>query len=225
TQQVTLADYHAAEEALAALTPGTTLLLDPKRTCFAQYRQVSADVTIVEQMNPTTRFKAVKNRVEIAHTRNTMIKDGVALMRFFKWLEETVGRETVTEITVAEKLRSLRAAQDGFVGESFDTIAGYREHGALPHYKATPASDVELSREGLLLIDSGGTYRSGPTDITRVVSLGQATAAEKTDYTLVLKGMITGSTAVFPAGSRGYQLAAITRKPLWDGLRNYGHGT
>lgn len=226
TQQgVTLADYHASGPALKALPSGARLLLDPKRTCFAQYQQVPAGNAIVEQLNPTTRFKAVKNEVEIAHTRNTMIKDGVALTRFFKWLEEAVGREKITEISIAEKLQGLRAAQEGFVGESFDTIAGYKAHGALPHYKATPASDVELGAEGLLLVDSGGQYRTGTTDITRVVSLGKTTDAERTDYTLVLKAMITGSTTVFPVGTRGYQLDAITRKPMWDQLRNYGHGT
>src|SRR5690606_35608309 len=155
----------------------------------------------------------------------TMVKDGIALTRFFKWLEETVGRETVSELSLAERLRQFRAGQDGFVGESFDTIAGYRAHGALPHYKATAASNSELRAEGLLLVDSGGQYLTGTTDITRVVALGSPSAEERADYTLVLKGMIEGSTAVFPIGTRGYQIDALTRKPLWDELRNYGHGT
>lgn len=222
---VEVADYEQVEEALDALDPGTTLLIDPKRTCFAMYTRALQSATIIEQTNPTTHFKAVKNPVEIAHTRETMEKDGVALTRFFKWLEETVGKETITEISLAGTLRQFRAAQEGFVGESFDTIAGYRAHGALPHYKATPQSDSPLQPEGLLLVDSGGQYVTGTTDITRVVSLGNITDAERTDYTLVLKAMIEGSTAVFPKGTRGYQLDAITRKPLWDHQRNYGHGT
>lgn len=224
-QGVALADYEDAGRTLSALPAGATLLLDPKRTCFAMYQQVGPGVTIIEQLNPTTAFKAVKNATEIAHTQDTMVKDGVALTKFFKWLEAAVGKEQLTERSIAEKLRGFREAQDGFVGESFDTIAGYRAHGALPHYKATAASDSTLEADGLLLLDSGGQYRTGTTDITRVISLGNVTAAEKADYTLVLKGMIEGSTTVFPRGSRGYQIDAITRKPLWDMLRNYGHGT
>lgn len=225
TQGVEIADYDDAGEALAMLPSGTNVLLDPKRTCFALYERVNQHVAIVEKMNPTTSFKAVKNDIEIGHIRNTMIKDGVALTRFFKWLEETIGKQTVTERSLAEKLQNFRAGEEGFVGESFDTIAGYKAHGALPHYKATPASDSSLRTEGLLLVDSGGQYQTGTTDITRVIPLGDATVAEKTDYTLVLKSMIEGSTALFPMGTRGYQIDAITRKSLWDHRRNYGHGT
>ncbi|WP_262245334.1 aminopeptidase P family protein [Parapedobacter soli] len=220
---VEIADYAAVEGYLRRLS-GKTFLLDPRRTCSHVYDILLPNVR--ESSNPTTRFKAVKNDVEIAHIRETMVKDGVALTRFFKWLEETMGKEeTVTELSIAERLRQFRSEQSGFVGESFDTIAGYRAHGALPHYKATTASDSELQPNGLLLIDSGGQYRTGTTDITRVVSLGNCTAEERVDYTLVLKAMIEGCTAVFPRGTRGYQIDAITRKPLWDELRNYGHGT
>lgn len=222
---VSLADYTAVETELAAIEEGTNLLIDPKRTCFALYSKLSPSIKVIEQINPTTNLKAVKNQVEIDHMHETMIKDGVALTRFFKWLEESIGKEPVTEISLAERLRRFRASQEGFVGESFDTIAGYLAHGALPHYKATPESDVPLRPEGLLLVDSGGQYRTGTTDITRVVTLGNPTDAERNDYTLVLKAMIEGSTAVFPTGTRGYQIDAITRKPLWDHLRNYGHGT
>lgn len=222
---VEISDYSSAADALGRLGSGITLLIDPRRTCFAFYCRVAQAVRVIEQTNPTAHFKAIKNEREIAHTRNTMVKDGVALTRFFKWLEDTIGRETITEISLAERLRRFRAEQDGFVGESFDTIAGYKEHGALPHYKATPISDSALQPEGLLLVDSGGQYRTGTTDITRVVSLGNVTDAERTDYTLVLKGLIEGSATVFPKNTRGYQIDAITRKPLWDHLRNYGHGT
>jgi len=222
---VTLADYTEAVAGLSQLTDGFTLLMDPKRTCFSLYSAVPAVVSVVEQLNPTTHFKAVKNAVEIRHTRSTMVKDGVAMTRFFKWLEETVGKEPITEISLADQLLRFRAEQGDFVGESFDTIAAYRSHGALPHYKATPESNSLLQPEGLLLVDSGGQYRTGTTDITRVVSLGNITDEQRVDYTLVLKGMIEGSTLIFPKGSRGYQVDAITRKPLWDHLRNYGHGT
>jgi len=177
-------------------------------------------------VNPSTRFKAVKNPVEIAHTRNAMVKDGVALTRFFIWLEGEIAADgKLSELSIAEKLRRLRAENEGFVDISFDTIAGYAAHGALPHYQATPESNADLRPEGLLLVDSGGQYLDGTTDITRVVSLGNPTAAEKEDYTLVLKGTIEGSQAVFPKGTRGYQIDAITRRPMWEALRNYGHGT
>ncbi len=225
TSGVGLAEYDSVGRALDGLEAGTTLLLDPKRTCFALHNRLKPSVKVVERTNPTTSFKAIKNKVEIGHIKATMIKDGVALTRFFKWLEAAVGNEPLTEISIAERLRRCRADQAGFVGESFDTIAGYRAHGALPHYKATPDSDSALHPDGLLLIDSGGQYRTGTTDITRVISLGNATAEERTDYTLVLKGMIEGSMTLYPAGTRGYQIDAITRKPLWDRLRNYGHGT
>lgn len=221
---VELETYDMIERAVSAI-PGDSILLDPRRNCYALYKELPKEVRVIQDTNPTTFFKAVKNEVEIAHTRQAMVKDGVALTRFFKWLEENIGKTRITEISVAEKVREFRAAQDGFVGESFDTIAGYRAHGALPHYKATPESDAELQPEGLFLLDSGGQYTSGTTDITRVVSLGNLTEEESIDYTLVLKGMIEGATARFPKGTRGYQIDAITRKPLWDYAHNYGHGT
>ncbi|WP_207432300.1 aminopeptidase P family protein [Sabulibacter ruber] len=222
---VTLHPYDTVGQALSQLPGNSSIYLDPKRTCQALFEQLPGTVNVVQDTNPTTVFKALKNEVEVAHTRTTMGKDGVALTRFFKWLEENITKTEITEISAAEKLREFRAEQEGFVGESFDTIAGYREHGALPHYKATPESDVVLKPEGLFLLDSGGQYQTGTTDITRVISLGNLTQEEKTDYTLVLKGTIDGSTARFPKGTRGYQIDAITRKPLWDHARNYGHGT
>lgn len=222
---VDLRPYDEAGTMLAAIPEGSAIFIDPKRNCFALYQQIPRSVKIVFDTNPGTNFKAVKNETEIANTRKTMIRDGAALTRFFKWLEENIGKTRLTEISVAEQLYRFRAEQDGFVGESFDTIAAYKEHGALPHYKATPQSDTELKPDGLFLLDSGGQYLTGTTDITRVISLGNLTDDEKTDYTLVLKGMIEGSTARFPKGSKGYQIDAITRKPLWDYACNYGHGT
>ncbi|WP_026236382.1 aminopeptidase P family protein [Pontibacter roseus] len=222
---VKLKPYDEVEQVLTELPVHSSIFIDPKRNCYALFKQLPAEVRVIQDTNPTTFFKAIKNEVEVAHTRQTMVKDGVALTRFFKWLEENLGKTTITELSVADKVREFRAEQEGFVGESFDTIAGYKAHGALPHYKATPESDVELKADGLFLLDSGGQYTTGTTDITRVVSLGNLTEEEKTDYTLVLKGMIDGATARFPKGTRGYQIDAITRKPLWDHARNYGHGT
>ncbi len=221
---VSVAPY---EEAFTAIRNVATenILLDPKRTCFAIFDAVPDAVTIVEDINPSTQLKAVKNKTELAHTRNAMRKDGVALTKFFKWLEENVASGSLSEISIADKLQGFRAAQEDFVDISFDTIAGYLEHGALPHYKATEESNATLKASGLLLVDSGGQYRDGTTDITRVVSLGNIKAEEQVDYTLVLKGTIEGSTTVFPKGTRGYQIDAMTRRPLWDMFRNYGHGT
>lgn len=204
----------------------TTILIDPKRTCFAIYDSMPVVVnTIIEQINPSTTLKAIKNETEIGHIRETMVNDGVAMTKFFKWLEESLGKQELSEISIAEKLASLRAEQPGFVDISFNTIAGYLDHGALPHYSATPTSNYSLKEEGLLLVDSGGQYMTGTTDITRVISLGNITQEQMDDYTIVLKGTIEGSQAIFPTGSKGYQIDAITRRPIWATLRNYGHGT
>ncbi|MGX1638926.1 aminopeptidase P family protein [Sphingobacterium sp. NPDC055431] len=221
---VKVADYQQAFETVKQLK-GERILLDPKRTCFAIYDSVPENIEILEDMNPSTTLKAIKNKVEVDHTRNAMIKDGVALTKFFKWVEENVASGELSEISIAEKLQGLRAASEGFVDISFDTIAGYKAHGALPHYKATESSNSVLKPEGLLLVDSGGQYLDGTTDITRVISLGQIQPQEKTDYTIVLKGTIEGSQAVFPVGTKGYSIDAITRRPIWETLRNYGHGT
>lgn len=221
---VDVSAYHLAFDAIKQVK-GERILLDPKRTCFANYDSVPEGIEIIEDMNPSTLLKSIKNEVEINHTRHAMVKDGVALTKFFKWVEENVGTGELSEISIAEKLQDLRAASEGFVDISFDTIAGYKAHGALPHYKATDTSNTTLSADGLLLVDSGGQYKDGTTDITRVISLGNITAEEKKDYTIVLKGTIEGSQAIFPVGTKGYSIDAITRRPIWQTFRNYGHGT
>lgn len=223
--KVSIEPYESIEQALASLPANAKVYIDPKRNCYAYYKLIPESCSIIEATNPSTVLKAIKNDVELAHTRDTMVKDGVALTRFFYWLENTIGNKKITEISIAEKVLEFRKEQADFVGESFDTIAGYKEHGALPHYKAIPESNAELKADGLLLIDSGGQYKTGTTDITRVVSLGNISAEQQKDYTLVLKAMIEGSSAYFPLGTKGYQIDAITRKPLWDHFRTYGHGT
>jgi len=157
--------------------------------------------------------------------RSVMVKDGVAMARFFKWMEDNIGSLKITELSAAEKLKNFREEQQGLAGLSFNTIAGYKAHGALPHYSATPESDSEILKEGLFLVDSGGQYFYGTTDITRMIPLGNNTEEEKTDYTLVLKAMIEGSKTLYPKGTCGYQIDAICRRPLWDYAINYGHGT
>lgn len=223
-QGVEIADYNEAFDFVKNIEINS-ILIDPKRTCFAIYDSIPSTVKIVEKINPSTSLKAIKNEVEIGHIRQAMVNDGVAMTKFFKWLEESIGVEELSEISIAEKLRDFRAEQEGFVDVSFNTIAGYLDHGALPHYSATKTSNYTLKTDGLLLVDSGGQYKTGTTDITRVVSLGNITQEEKDDYTVVLKGTIEGSQAIFPTGSKGYQIDAITRRPMWATLRNYGHGT
>ncbi|WP_461787673.1 aminopeptidase P family protein [Pedobacter sp.] len=224
-QGVELLPYDSLASALQALPSSSNILLDPKRNCYFMYRHVANGVKKILETNPSTYLKAIKNEVEIANTRKTMAKDGAAMTKFFKWVKENIGKTEITELSAAEVLKNFRAEQDGFVGESFNTIAGYKAHGALPHYAATPESDVAIEADGLFLVDSGGQYQYGTTDITRVMPMGNNTEEESTDYTLVLKAMIEGCKARFPKGTCGYQIDAITRSPMWDYALNYGHGT
>jgi len=176
-------------------------------------------------MSPIFKLKSVKNDIEMAGVRCAMQKDGVALTRFFIWLEENLKTGTLSELSASDKLRQFRSEQVNFVGESFGTIAGYAAHGAIVHYSATPESDAKLKPENIFLLDSGGQYLDGTTDITRTVALGTPTAQQKTDNTLVLKGHIALATALFPVGTRGSQLDILARKAMWDLGLNYGHGT
>ncbi len=217
--------YDDIAASLAALPADASVLIDPKRNCFGFYKQIPASATIIQELNPTTLFKAQKNETEVENMRAAMVKDGVAMTRFFKWVEENIGKAKITELSAAEKLQGFRAEQNGFAGISFNTIGGYKGHGALPHYSATPESDSEVLAEGLFLVDSGGQYHYGTTDITRMIPMGNNTEEEKTDYTLVLKAMIEGSKTLYPKGTCGYQIDAICRRPLWDHAINYGHGT
>jgi Xaa-Pro aminopeptidase len=222
---VKVADYNGIEQALASLPADASIFIDPKRNCFGLYKLLPTGVTAVHETNPSTFLKAIKNETEVENMRSAMLKDGVAMTKFFKWIEDNIGKTKITELSAAAQLKEFRAAQDGFAGVSFNTIGGYKAHGALPHYAATSESDSEILQEGLFLVDSGGQYHYGTTDITRMIALGNNTEEEKTDYTLVLKAMIEGSKTFFPKGSFGYQIDAICRKPLWDYKINYGHGT
>lgn len=217
--------YENIEKAITNIPANSSIFIDPKRNCFAFYKLIPASVKIIKHTNPTTNLKAVKNETELANTRTAMLKDGIAITQFLKWLTENIGKITITELSAAAELRKFRAAQEGFVGDSFTTISAYKAHGALPHYSASEESNVEIKAEGLFLVDSGGQYFYGTTDITRTIPMGNNTEEECMDYTLVLKGMIDGCKVRFPKGTCGYQIDAITRKPLWDYAINYGHGT
>ncbi|WP_025145872.1 aminopeptidase P family protein [Pedobacter jeongneungensis] len=224
-QGVVLHPYHEAGNALASLPEDAVVFIDPKRTCFGLYQLLPKAAKVISGINPSTHLKSLKNETEIKHIRKAMLHDGVALTRFFKWLEEHLGKEKITEWSAAQKLDAFRAENASFVGLSFNTISGYNANGALPHYTVTPESDQEITGDGLFLVDSGGQYLYGTTDITRVIPIGNCTVRQSDDYTLVLKGLIEGSKLIFPTGTNGYQIDSICRKPLWDYAINFGHGT
>jgi len=202
-----------------------SLLINPAKTNYAVYSAVNPDCKIIHGVSPVMLLKAIRNEQEIVGIHAAMQRDGVALVKFLKWLEEAVPAGKETEISVDKKLYSFRAEQDLYMGESFDTIAGYKEHGAIVHYEATPETDVPLKSEGFLLLDSGAQYLDGTTDITRTIALGELTEEEKTDYTLILKGHIALAMAKFPAGTRGAQLDVLARMPIWQRGMNFLHGT
>lgn len=202
-----------------------TILLDGKRTCYQFLTLLSSTVRIIKETNPVVFLKSIKNETEIQHTRAAMVSDGVALTRFFKWLEENIGKIEITELSASQKVKEFRELGENFAGISFASIAGYGPHAALPHYCPDEDSNLQLLPKGLFLLDSGGHYFYGTTDITRTVPLGETTEEEKLDYTLVLSAMVFGSAAKFPKGTRGYQLDGICRQQLWQQGINYGHGT
>nr|MBD3620837.1 M24 family metallopeptidase [Sunxiuqinia sp.] len=170
-------------------------------------------------------LKARKNSTELAGYRQAMKKDGAALVAFLFWLKENVAKGTVTEFTAGRKLAEFRSQQEAFVGESFAPVMGYREHGAIVHLNVGEKDALLLKPEGILLFDSGGQYLHGTTDITRTIALGEVTSQQKTDFTLVLKGMIALSQSKFPLGTKGCNLDVLARMALWEHGLNYGHGT
>lgn len=223
-QQVSLRKYDEAESFLNSFA-GENILIDPKKTNYAIYSAINPACKVVRGESPVTLLKAIRNEQEIAGIHHAMQRDGVALVKFLKWLEASVLSGKETELSVDRKLHEFRAAQPLYMGESFDTIAGYKEHGAIVHYSATEESDVTLQPKGFLLLDSGAQYLDGTTDITRTIALGELTEEEKTDYTLILKGHIALAMAKFPAGTRGAQLDVLARMPIWSHGMNFLHGT
>lgn len=218
------AGYHEAAAALSQI--GGSLLLDPAKTAVSTLAQLPDSVRLVESINPSTLFKSVKSAADIAHIRETMRQDGAALCGFFAELEQKLANgETVTELDIDALLLAHRRRRPHFVSPSFDTIAGYNANGALPHYSATPETNAVISGNGLLLIDSGGQYQGGTTDITRVMPVGVPTDAQKRDFTLVLKAHIALAQAVFPENLPAPMIDAVCRMPLWQAQCDYGHGT
>ena len=223
-QKVEIRNYAETEIYLSDLK-STSILMNPAKTNYAIFSSVNPKCRIIRGEAPVALLKAVRNNQEIAGVHAAMQRDGVALVRFLKWLESAVPSGIETELSIDHKLHEFRAAQNLYVGESFDTIAGYKEHGAIVHYSATEESNATLQPKGFPLLDSGAQYMDGTTDITRTIALGELTEEEKTDYTLVLKGHIALAMAVFPAGTRGAQLDVLARMPLWSHKMNFLHGT
>jgi putative aminopeptidase len=223
-QQIEIQNYSDTEIYLSDLN-SSSILMNPAKTNYSVFSSVNPQCRIIRGEAPVALLKAIRNEQEIKGIHAAMQRDGVALVKFLRWLESAVPSGTETELSIDRKLHAFRATQDLYVGESFDTIAGYKEHGAIVHYSATEESNTTLHPKGFLLLDSGAQYLDGTTDITRTIALGELTTEEKTDYTLVLKGHIALAMAVFPSGTRGAQLDVLARMPLWSHKMNFLHGT
>lgn len=221
---VTLRPYGAIYDLLRALPAGTRVMAD---SATANYRIMESlsHAEVLDQPSPAVLMKACKTQEETDGFRAAHIKDGAALCRFLYWLKTRIGEEPMTELSAAARLAAFRAEQPDFLDLSFDTIAGYGPHGAIVHYDPTPATDVPLHPEGLLLVDSGAHYRQGTTDVTRTIALGPVTQEEKRMFTLVLKGHLALAAARFPHGATGENLDVLARLPLWEQGLDYNHGT
>ena len=228
---VSVRPYADALPTLVALPADCVMWMDPKRVTWGLREAVPTGVKVVEATNPSTLAKSRKTDAEAVFIREAMARDGAAMCAFYAWLEQALGREHVSELTIDERMTAERAKQPGYVSLSFPTIAGFNANGALPHYRATPeayavlSTPAGLTAEGLLLIDSGAQYLGGTTDITRVWAIGTPTAAQKRDYTLVLKGTLGLSRMRFPQGTLAPMLDAVARAPLWAEGLDFGHGT
>ncbi len=217
--------YEEISGMISTLRTTSSLLISPATTSAALYNSIYQGIKIKEDISIPARLKAVKNSIEIRNIGNAMIRDGVALTRFFYWIDRNSGSVPMSELSLTEKLYYFRSRQDNFLGLSFSSIVAYNEHAALPHYNAVSETDSIIGQEGLLLVDSGSQYLDGTTDITRTIAMGQPSEKQKNDFTRVLKGNISLAMSQFPAGTFGYQLDTLARKNLWEHGLNYGHGT
>ncbi|EHU1905406.1 aminopeptidase P family protein [Acinetobacter baumannii] len=222
---IEIRDYQDSAQFLANIS-NASVLLDPAKVSIFHEQAIAKDIQVVYDINPSTLFKSRKHESEIAHIRHAMVKDGVALCHFFHWLEKALHQsQRISELTIDEKITAFRAQQEGFIGPSFSTIAGFNANGALPHYRATEEHYSFIEGDGLLLIDSGGQYVDGTTDITRVVPVGTPTEQQKRDYTLVLKCHIALAKTIYPEGLAAPLLDSICRHTLWQHGLDYRHGT
>jgi len=222
---IVLLPYEETAAVISSLDSETTILITPATTSASLYNSIPSGMKIREEISIPSRLKAIKNKVEIENIGRVMVKDGVALTKFFFWIEQNTGLVTMSELSLAEKLNNLRSEQENFLGLSFSPIVAFNEHGALPHYSATSETDSVIGAAGILLVDSGGQYLDGTTDITRTIAIGRPSAIQKKDFTLVLKGTISLAMAQFPIGTKGAQLDILARKALWENGLNFGHGT
>lgn len=222
---VTIADYNKIHDFVASIKNPINICLQSSKVSFSLYTLIPKQCRIIDIPSPADLMKSRKNETELEGTRNAMERDGVALVRFLMWLEKAIDVEELDELKVSQKLYDFRSQQDLFVGDSFDAIVGYNANGAIVHYHVTAESSAKIKAEGFLLIDSGGQYFNGTTDITRTISLGGLTDQMKEDYTFVLKGHIGIATCIYPEGTRGSQVDILARKSLWDKGLNFLHGT
>ncbi len=221
--EIVLEPYEAIDRHLATLDDAARILINPEAVSDHLFRAINPKAKIIKKQNPATGLKCLKNKVEIGHMRDTAVKDGRAVVNFLNWVETC--EQPITEISAAEKILEFRKAQDEFINASFDSIMAFKGHSAMCHYCATKETDVTLTRDAMFLSDSGGNYLTGTTDITRTLHLGRPTDQEIEDYTLVLKGHVAVATAMFPTGTRGYQIDTLARQYLWQQGMDFGHGT
>ncbi len=219
---IRIKDYSAVTHGLAAVSPNKLIYAD--RHTFSWNLQMVTHNNVLLGDSVITPWLAIKNPTEIQHMREVMVKDGIALLQLYRWLERRLKQQTVKETEVAEQLTAFRSEQEGYKGDSFAAIVGYKGNGAIVHYHAQEDTCAEIENDGILLLDSGGQYINGTTDITRTVHFGTPTAEQKKHYTLVLKGNIALQTAHFPKGISGAQLDTLARLPLWNEGLNYGQG-
>jgi Xaa-Pro aminopeptidase len=221
---VELHDYHEITDFLESLE-NSSILLSSGQTSVWLKDAIPSSCRIIKGKSIAQDLKGIKNETEQEWLREVMVKDGVAMVKFIKWVEDNVGKERITELSASNRLHEFRAEQDAFIGDSFPAISGYKGNGAIIHYKVTPETDTELYPDGIYLIDSGGQYLDGTTDITRTLTLGTPTEEQVKMYTLVLKGHIGLAKLKFPEGTRGNQLDVMARQPLWQHGLNFRHGT
>ncbi len=223
--QIEIMPYDAIYDFVKQFSGTDVVLLDKGKVNYAIIRNLNPDIKIIDKVNPTTLAKAVKNEVELENLRKSHLKDAVAVTKFMYWLKTKVGKEEITEITASDYLENLRREQEGFIELSFDTICAYQEHAAMMHYSASKETDVSLKPEGLLLVDSGGQYYEGTTDITRTFVLGSIEEEWKKHFTLVVKSMLNLANAKFLYGCTGLNLDILARGPLWNLGIDYRCGT
>lgn len=223
--QIEVQEYEAFYDYVECLNDDAVVLMNKSIANYRVCNCIPANVKVKNQVDPTVRMRAIKNETEVKNARNAHVKDAVAMCKFMYWLKQTIGKETLTEISISDKLEEFRKAQEGFIELSFSTICGYAAHGAIVHYEATKESDVEVKPEGLLLIDSGGHYMEGTTDITRTFAMGALTEEMKEDYTRTLRSNLNLANAKFLYGCTGQNLDILAREPFWEVEKDFKHGT